>query len=343
MNSNMKELEELKIALEEANKEMKDKNEKLQKKLLEEKDVKFVYKNNKNSIGINADLVLKYPGSYLYKEFMSNRRTADGNVFIDCDNENDELMIKYMKNDKSLIEDLKSMKMEEKKKLLANLSFFELPVKKNILCKISFESDNEIMEAWRNRIIKINYQYVPSFNEVLRLNQLFDIHFSNQKLQNIHYDKERNVFYVNYDLLFMAIIEDYLKNGKKINNGLVESYRDAGKSTTLISEMNLIGINLNSNEEMIITECFDDRYLRGSVILLDSQYNHYFEKWLGNDKKWKLIYRASKYNYTAKSFHKYCDDKGPTLVLIESSEGWIFGGYTTQSWSGDSICYKIIL
>ena len=209
--------------------------------------------------------------------------------------------------------------------------------------RISFESDNEIMEAWRNRIIKINYQYVPSFNEVLRLNQLFDIHFSNQKLQNIHYDKERNVFYVNYDLLFMAIIEDYLKNGKKINNGLVESYRDAGKSTTLISEMNLIGINLNSNEEMIITECFDDRYLRGSVILLDSQYNHYFEKWLGNDKKWKLIYRASKYNYTAKSFHKYCDDKGPTLVIIESTEGWIFGGYTTQSWSGDSICYKIIL
>ena len=45
-----------------------------------------------------------------------------------------------------------------------------------------------------------------------------------------------------------------------------------------------------------------------------------------------MIYRASEHGYTAKSFHNYCDDKGPTLVIVKSSRGWIFGGYTTQSW-----------
>ncbi len=74
------------------------------------------------------------------------------------------------------------------------------------------------------------------------------------------------------------------------------------------------------------------RLLRGSTILLDTQYDSYLREWLGNDIKWKLLYRASEHEYTASSFHECCDDKGPTLVVIKSSGGWIFGGYTTQSW-----------
>ena len=62
-----------------------------------------------------------------------------------------------------------------------------------------------------------------------------------------------------------------------------------------------------------------------------------------NDYKWKLIYRSSEHGYTGSSFHEYCDDvNGPTLVIIKSSEGWIFGGYTTQSWSGKGIYNDIM-
>ncbi len=77
--------------------------------------------------------------------------------------------------------------------------------------------------------------------------------------------------------------------------------------------------------------------------LVDIQYDVKFLEWLGNDYKWRLIYRASEHGYTAKSFHEYCDNmNGPTLVIIKSSEGWLFGGYTTQSWSGWSIYNDII-
>ena len=68
-----------------------------------------------------------------------------------------------------------------------------------------------------------------------------------------------------------------------------------------------------------------------------------FRKWVGNDCKWKLLYRASEHEYTGKSFHEYCDDKGPTLMVVKSSGGWIFGGYTTQSWSGDGIYYDMMI
>ena len=73
-----------------------------------------------------------------------------------------------------------------------------------------------------------------------------------------------------------------------------------------------------------------------NTVLFGQEYDSYLREWVG-DYNWKLIYRASEHGYTAKSFHEYCDDKGPTLVIIKSSEGWIFGGYTTQSWSGDGI------
>ena len=66
--------------------------------------------------------------------------------------------------------------------------------------------------------------------------------------------------------------------------------------------------------------------------LVNEQYDGKLREWLGNDYKWKLLYRASEHDYTAKSFHEYCDNKGPTLVVIKSRGGWIFGGYTTKSW-----------
>ncbi len=76
--------------------------------------------------------------------------------------------------------------------------------------------------------------------------------------------------------------------------------------------------------------------------IVNKQYDSYLREWVGN-YKWKLIYRASEHGYTAKSFHEYCDDKGPTLIVIKSSGGWIFGGYTTQSWGGYGIYNDMII
>ena len=76
--------------------------------------------------------------------------------------------------------------------------------------------------------------------------------------------------------------------------------------------------------------------------LVNEQYDGKLREWLGNDYKWKLLYRSSEHGYSAQSFHEYCDNKGPTLVVIKSSGEWIFGGYTTKSWSGNSIYYDMI-
>ena len=46
----------------------------------------------------------------------------------------------------------------------------------------------------------------------------------------------------------------------------------------------------------------------------------------------KLIFSSEKEDDKASSFHKKCDNIAPTLILIETKEGFRYGGFTTQTW-----------
>ena len=47
---------------------------------------------------------------------------------------------------------------------------------------------------------------------------------------------------------------------------------------------------------------------------------------------YKLIYRASEHGEKAEDFHERCDEIEGTLTIIKTTEGNIFGGYTSLSW-----------
>jgi hypothetical protein len=51
-------------------------------------------------------------------------------------------------------------------------------------------------------------------------------------------------------------------------------------------------------------------------------------------QKWKLIYRATRDGFGAAVFHSKCDGYQNSLVIIKSTNGNVFGGYTEQNWSG---------
>ena len=57
------------------------------------------------------------------------------------------------------------------------------------------------------------------------------------------------------------------------------------------------------------------------------------EKWLGENCNWNLCYRASRDGWGAQEFHRHCDNKGPTVVLIKAND-YIFGGYADEPWDG---------
>ena len=47
---------------------------------------------------------------------------------------------------------------------------------------------------------------------------------------------------------------------------------------------------------------------------------------------WKRCWRASVDGWAASTFHSGCDNKGPTVTIIKVGQ-YIFGGYTSASWS----------
>ena len=101
--------------------------------------------------------------------------------------------------------------------------------------------------------------------------------------------------------------------------------------------MEMIGIELSDTKKEVIKGCFyQPLFTNISKIIDNEEYDKYLQKWT-RCHKWKLIYRASKHGYTASSFHEHCDNATPTLVIIKSDNDCIFGGYTTQTWSGRSI------
>eukprot|EP01132_Coremiostelium_polycephalum_P008593 gene8593-10573_t len=68
--------------------------------------------------------------------------------------------------------------------------------------------------------------------------------------------------------------------------------------------------------------------------------NEYFEKineWgkFSSNTQWKLLYQATVDGFEASTFHQKCDNQGPTVSIITSSNGNVFGGYTDTPWGSD--------
>ena len=55
---------------------------------------------------------------------------------------------------------------------------------------------------------------------------------------------------------------------------------------------------------------------------------------LNKNIKLKRIYSGIINGFKRVSFHKLCDNKGPTIVLIHNEYDYIYGGYTSISWTG---------
>jgi hypothetical protein len=45
--------------------------------------------------------------------------------------------------------------------------------------------------------------------------------------------------------------------------------------------------------------------------------------------KTKLLFRASRDGWLGEDFHNNCDNKGPTIVMIKTINGYTVGGFTT--------------
>ena len=79
-----------------------------------------------------------------------------------------------------------------------------------------------------------------------------------------------------------------------------------------------------------------------SRIIKNGDHGSTVMSWLPSVASCTLIFRASSDGKTAGDFHRCCDNKGPTLIVIQSEEN-ILGGYTSKSWTSRKCLIKYIL
>jgi hypothetical protein len=51
----------------------------------------------------------------------------------------------------------------------------------------------------------------------------------------------------------------------------------------------------------------------------------------------RMLYKASVDGFSSNTFHSKCDNQGPTLTVITTTNGRRFGGFTSQSWKSNSL------
>ena len=84
-------------------------------------------------------------------------------------------------------------------------------------------------------------------------------------------------------------------------------------------------------EQLEETTATSRGFLGSSLIVENETHHSALQSWLPPNATCSLLFRASTDGNTPADFHRCCDNKGPTLVLVKSRE-YIFGGYTSQSW-----------
>jgi len=58
-------------------------------------------------------------------------------------------------------------------------------------------------------------------------------------------------------------------------------------------------------------------------------------KWIDSKKKlnFNLLFKKTKNGNSVEDFHKFCDEKGKTVIIIETIEGIKFGAFMNESWN----------
>ncbi|KAF2072806.1 hypothetical protein CYY_005880 [Polysphondylium violaceum] len=175
-----------------------------------------------------------------------------------------------------------------------------------------------------NDIIKLNIGGVLFETTRTTLNQspFFNKVFSGEiKVQK----SEGNSYFIDRDGTHFNYVLAYLRDG---SNEIPESIKNQVKKEMVYYQIGFLDSQIGNLDTFKI-----------------------INDWIDSTKQFKfeLLYRASENEFEASTFHEKCDGQGATITLIKTTDGNIFGGYNSQSWTsnpnsnGDNKCFIFTL
>ena len=131
-------------------------------------------------------------------------------------------------------------------------------------------------------------------------------------------------FFIDRDGKHFRFILNYLRNGKLI----------LPEGATFLEEF-------EAEAEFYQIQGILNRLSLMSDILTNEEHISQLLSWLPSHDagmtrpRLRLLFRASRDGFSAETFHYKCDNKGPTVTIVQSGNN-IFGGFTEQSWKSKS-------
>ena len=180
------------------------------------------------------------------------------------------------------------------------------------------------------------------------LDEVFDDIIKLMEKKQINVNMEQNSVNLKFNINMEKIKEfDILLEQKElskdeiINNLIKDNKELKTKVEHLEKKMNDYEKRLNIIEEKLSNkkENMQNISNKGNNDIFDSNIINEEDKnilndWINinNDKKIKLLYKASRDGDNYQDFYRLCENKGPTLTVALTTKGYKFGGFTKLSW-----------
>ena len=271
------------------------------------------------------------------------------------------------------IEDIKNEKMNQLNNNIKNLELLSKNLQESInKLKNIFENITKNKEEIQTKIQKIFTKIRNELNKredflIQQVEEIFNNNYFNEELikQGEKLPNRINI----------SLEKCKLMNNNKEDNNLVCLINNCMNIENNLNEINKLKDSINKNNNLENSKIIffpneeekkeelnylieaiknfgkickkSDFCIPSSIINNDINKQNLIVKWIEEkiNKKniqFELIFKMSIHGYNCEDFHKKCDNKGPTLIIIQTSNNRIFGGFTPISWknSGDKIFDK---
>ncbi|CAF4056407.1 unnamed protein product, partial [Rotaria sp. Silwood1] len=126
----------------------------------------------------------------------------------------------------------------------------------------------------------------------------------------------------------------HVASGSNANNSSYTNFPHSYIDTTGKGNNTFTGARNFTATDIEVLCLLGNYFLNGT--LLQPEQKMKLNEFYGNPyQRWELIYKASRDGFDANAFHTHCNGKGPTITIVRSNNNFIFGGYTSVSWTSD--------
>ena len=197
---------------------------------------------------------------------------------------------------------------------------FEISLRLDELNKVSkwFKIFDNIEEVFVDIIKLMENKQINIIKEENIAKLIFNI--------NIEKIKEFDIILSKKELSKDEMINILIKENKELKNrlNLFEKRLDKFKEKFKSFEKNK---SIESNKIEQKNEIWDSD-------IINNEDKQTLNNWINtnNDKKIKLLYKASRDGDSYRDFYRLCENKGPTVTIALTTKGYKFGGFTSLSW-----------